>query len=75
MVAKIIVYDGDKEILNLERKVVEVLRADEGCFFKDCFINVRFSIAETEKENVYDMICKGGSYCPLPKCVEKEQKQ
>lgn len=66
MTAKIVVYDGDKEILNMESKVVEVLRADKGCFFKDCFIKARFSIAETEKENVYDMICKGGSYLKLP---------
>lgn len=49
MVAKITIYDGDREILKDERKVIEVRKFSEDGEFLDCFVQTRFTIAETKE--------------------------
>lgn len=50
MVAKIIVYDGDKEIASAERKVREIPKMDEeGNYYTDCYVELHFSRAETKE--------------------------
>ena len=55
MDARIIVYDGDKEIVNTVQKVYEVpMLSDEGLKYTDCYVKLHFSIVddrEYEKRN------------------------
>lgn len=52
MIAKITIYDGDREILKDERKVIEVRRFAEDGEFLDCFVQGRFTIAEDEIKRI-----------------------
>lgn len=83
MIAKITIYDGDKEILTTEQKVREVpMLSDEGLRYTDCYVRLYFSIIDDDdvkfNQTLYDKVQEKlveviGVEKPvkLPKCLEK----
>lgn len=61
MDARIIVYDGDKQIVNAVQKVYEVPRlSDAGLRYTDCYVSLHFSIIDDDEakfnQTLYDKV-------------------